>query len=62
MTDHLQGHGAVQLRRPSSALVFEIGQRLSETVDTVSQSALVAAIQRRRGARVRRPPLRWEIS
>jgi hypothetical protein len=49
MTEHLQGHGILHVRRPSPALVREIGQRLSETVDVVRYAALVAAIQRETG-------------
>ena len=45
MTDDLQGHGTVHVRRPSPALVREIGERLGETVDRVRPPALVAAIQ-----------------
>ena len=48
MTDStaaLQNDRTVHVRRPSPALVGEIGQRLSETVDSVSQRALVTAIQ-----------------
>jgi hypothetical protein len=52
--DQSQGHGTVHVRRPSSALVFEIGRRLSETVDEVRYPALVAAIRRETGARGRR--------
>jgi len=37
------------VRRPSPTLVREIGERLSETVDSVSPPALVAAIQRETG-------------
>jgi len=37
------------VRRPSPTLVREIGERLSETVDSVSPPALVAAIHRETG-------------
>jgi hypothetical protein len=53
-TQQLQSHGIVYVRRPSPALVREIGRRLSATVDEVRYPALVAAIGVRRGARGRR--------
>jgi hypothetical protein len=49
MTDQSQGHGTVHVRRPSPALIREIGRRLSATVDEVRYPALVAAIQRETG-------------
>ena len=47
MTDntHSAGDRTVYVKRPSSALVAEIGQRLAETVDEVRRSELIAAIQ-----------------
>jgi hypothetical protein len=43
------GDRTIHVRRPSPTLVREIGERLSETVDSVSPPALVAAIQRETG-------------
>ena len=46
---HSPGPRTVHVSRPSPALVGEIGRRLSETVDRVSQPALVAAIRSETG-------------
>jgi hypothetical protein len=43
------GERTVHIRRPSPALVREIGERLSESVDSVRQRDLVTAIQRETG-------------
>ena len=48
-TQQLQSHGIVYVRRPSPALVREIGRRLSATVDEVRYPALIAAIRRETG-------------
>ena len=44
------GDRAVHVRRPPPALVGEIDERLSKTVDCVRQRDLVAAIQRVTGS------------
>ncbi len=62
MTDHSQGHGTVHVRRPSPALIREIGRRLSETVDRVRYSALVVAVQYEAGAPGRRPAVQRKTS